>query len=114
MVVVTSTLGAIDLLVLSQFFHLQNGQSCAPQDVLTYPTSLMRLFSEFWGLLLTVLHRAPPWGHCKGSVCWSPPNGSGQRPHKEDGKKTESVPGHWVAGLIVTASHTLWFPSLVQ
>lgn len=74
LVVVASTLGAIGFLK-PQLFHLQNGQSCAPQDVLSYPISLRRVFSELWGLLLTVLHRAPPLGNCKRSVSWSPPNG---------------------------------------
>lgn len=65
LVVVDSTLGAVGFLKL-QFIHLQNWHSCAPQDVSTYPVSLWRVFSEPWGLLLPMLHRALPLGRCKG------------------------------------------------
>lgn len=52
LVVVASTWGATDFLK-PQFIHLQNEHSCTPQDILTYPISLRRVFSEPWGLLFT-------------------------------------------------------------
>lgn len=62
--VVASTLGATDSLQ-PQFICLQNGHSCTPQDILTYPISPRRVFSEPWGLLLTPLHRVPLQGIVK-------------------------------------------------
>lgn len=62
--VVASTLGANDSL-RPQFICLQNGHSRTPQDILTYPISPRRVFSEVLGASAHPVTQGSSSGHCK-------------------------------------------------